>query len=46
MGVAKMANISKKLKNRKDYTELLEFLPALGLVSFKKKSINIQFKVS
>ena len=47
MGVAKWRIIRKgsstrqKLQNSKGYAESLEFLPALGLFIFKKKSVTI-----
>ena len=31
----------QKLQNSKGYAESLEFLPALGLFIFKKKSVNL-----
>ena len=32
-------SMRQKLQNNKGYTESLEFLPALGLFIFKKKSV-------
>ena len=35
----KGSSMRQKLQNSKGYTELPEFLPALGLFIFKKKSV-------
>ena len=38
--LAKSSSMRKKLQNSKGYTESLEFLPAMGLFIFKKKSVT------
>ena len=37
--LAKGSSMRRKLQNSKGYTESPEFLPALGLFIFKKKSV-------
>ena len=38
--MVKGSSLRQKLQNRKDYTELPVFLPALVVISFKKKSVS------
>ena len=38
--LVKGSSMRKKLQNSKGYAESPEFLPALGLFSFKKKSVD------